>query len=88
MKRVMMIAIWISAGAAFGGVIYENDFATRTSAGAVPMSEWRTYNYVADFIAHTNGASPFADSDNVSKMQDGWIKTPCSSEKWSGSTAN
>ncbi|MBR2837398.1 MAG: hypothetical protein IKE55_01300 [Kiritimatiellae bacterium] len=72
MKRLLVMAMWISAGAAFGGVIYENDFATRTSAGPVPMTEWRTYDYLADYIANTNGAAPFTATDNV--MQDGWIK--------------
>ena len=76
MKRMLMIAMWILASAAFGGVIYENDFATRTSAGVVPMTEWRTCDYVADFIANTNGATPIAVATNdVQKMQDGWIKT-------------
>ena len=90
MKRMLMIAMWILAGAAFGGVIYENDFATRTSAGVVPMTEWRTCDYVADFIANTNGATPIAVATNdVQKMQDGWIKTADSTTDalvWRGTT--
>ena len=71
-KRLLAIgAAALTAAAAFGEVIYENDFATRTSAGVVPMSEWRTYDYVTDFIANTNGANPFA---TYGEMQDGWIK--------------
>ena len=65
-------AISLMVPSAFGEVIYENDFATRTSAGVVPMSEWRTYNYLVDYIANTNGAAPFTEKNNV--MQDGWIK--------------
>ena len=41
-------AISLMVPSAFGEVIYEIDFATRTSAGVVPMSEWRTYNYLVD----------------------------------------
>ena len=76
-----------------GEVIYENDFATRTSAGVVPMAEWRSYDYVTDLLANTNGASPFVDSANAntSKMQDGWIKTVDSTADarvWRGTSGN
>lgn len=72
-KRLLVIgAAALTAAAVFGEVIYENDFATRTSAGVVPMSEWRTCNYVTGFLANTNGAAPFTATGNV--IQDGWIK--------------
>ena len=72
-KRLLSIgAAALTAVAAFGEVIYENDFATRTSTGVVPMTEWRTYDYVTGYIANTNGAAPFTSTANV--MQDGWIK--------------
>ena len=75
-KRLLAIgAAAMTAAAAFGEVIYENDFAMRTSTGGVvPMTEWRTYDYVTGFLANTNGAAPFAETANV--MQDGWIKVP------------
>ena len=41
-------------------VIYENDFATRTSASPVPMEDWRACDYVTGLLANTNGAAPFA----------------------------
>ena len=72
-KRLLAIGtVVLTAAAAFGEVIYENDFTTRTSAGVVPMTEWRTCNYVTGFLANTNGAAPFTATGNV--MQDGWIK--------------
>ena len=97
MKKQVIIgaaAVSLIAPLAFGEVIYENDFATRTSAGVVPMSEWRTYDYVADFIANTNGAAPFA---TYGEMQDGWIKvaddtnhnTYCeNAHVWAGASGN
>ena len=95
MKNLLIIgvaAILLIAPSAFGEVIYENDFATRTSAGVVPMAEWRTCDYVTDFLANTNGASPFTVTANdVQKMQDGWIKTADSSTDarvWAGTTGN
>ena len=72
MKKELMVLMGITTIVAFGEVIYENDFATRTSAGVVPMTEWRTCNYVTGFLANTNGAAPFTATGNV--MQDGWIK--------------
>ena len=70
-------AILLFALTAGGGVIYENDFATRTSVAPVPSPDWHACNYVTDLLANTNGANPFVDSAgaNTSKMQDGWIKT-------------
>ena len=56
-------------------VIYENDFATRTSAAPVPMEDWRTCDYVTGLLANTNGAAPFATPADGQKIQDGWIKT-------------
>ena len=54
-------------------VVYENDFATRTSEGAVPYGDWRAVNYVAgQLLANTNyaAAAQFVDDD----LQDNWIK--------------
>lgn len=78
------------AFAAFAEVIYENDFATRTSVGVVPTAEWRSCDYVTGLLANTNGASPFVVPANaVQQMQDGWIKTADSTTDarvWAGTT--
>ena len=75
-----------------GDVIYENDFATRTSASPVPMSEWRSCDYVTGLLANTNGAAPFANpspSGSPQQIQDGWIKTadsPANARVWAGTS--
>ena len=80
------------AFAAFGEVIYENDFATRTSAAPVPMSEWRSCDYVTGLLANTNGAAPFANPNpagSPQQIQDGWIKTadsPAIARVWAGTS--
>ena len=53
----------------YGEVVYENDFATRMSKGAVPYAGWREQPYVTGTLVNTNASSPFADGD----IQDGWI---------------
>ena len=53
-----------------GDVIYENDFATRSSAGAVPYGEWRTVTYSAGTFLADDYNSPFAGS----AFQDNWIR--------------
>ena len=87
------LAFFSLALMAGGGVIYENDFATRTSAAPVPSQDWRTCNYVTGLLANTNGANPFLESANAntSKMQDGWIKTADSTADarvWRGTSGN
>ena len=67
-----ILAITIGASAE---TIYENDFATRTSAAPVPSAEWRSVDYVTGLLANTNPASPFATTDGVQEIQDGWIKS-------------
>ena len=82
------------AFAAFAEVIYENDFYTRTSASPVPMSEWRSCDYVTGLLANTNGAAPFANpspSGSPQQIQDGWIKTADSlaiARVWAGTSGN
>ena len=94
MKTSVLATLAIAAlASASADVIYENDFATRTSAAPVPMVDWRTYDYVTDLLANTNGASPFVDSanGNTSKMQDGWIKTADSTADarvWAGTSGS
>ena len=55
------------------GVVYQNDFATRTSAGAVPYGGWRSVNYVAgQLLANTN--FELATMFDYDDLQDNWIK--------------
>ena len=54
--------------------IYENDFATRTSAAPVPSQDWRSVDYVTGLLANTNPAAPFAVSE-LPNIQDWWIKS-------------
>lgn len=54
--------------------IYENDFATRTSAAPVPSQDWRSVDYVTGLLANTNPAAPLAVSE-MPNIQDWWIKS-------------
>ncbi len=67
-----ILAITLGASAE---TIYENDFATRTSAAPVPSQDWRSVDYVTGLLANTNPAAPFAATDGVQEIQDGWIKS-------------
>ena len=72
---IAAISAALSATAAVAATVYENDFASRTSVGAVPYGGWRAVNYVAgQLLANTNytAASQFVDDD----LQDNWIKAP------------
>ena len=79
-KTVFMVAVaasaaWMTVFADSSRVVYQNDFATRTSEGAVPYGGWRAVNYVAgQLLANTNYsiASQFVDND----LQDNWLKAP------------
>lgn len=77
-KTVFMVAAsvaWMTVIADGNRVVYENDFATRTSAGTVPYGGWRAVNYVAgQLLANTNyaAAAQFVDDD----LQDNWLKAP------------
>ena len=77
-KTVFMVAatasvVWMAAFADGNRVVYENDFATRTSEGAVPYGGWRAVNYVAgQLLANTNWAS--GTQFNGDDLQDNWIK--------------
>ena len=79
-KTVFMVAAaasaaWMTVFADSSRVVYQNDFATRTSEGAVPYGGWRAVNYVAgQLLANTNYsiASQFVDND----LQDNWLKAP------------
>ena len=79
MKKTTLVmtaacAVWI-AFADGSRVVYQNDFATRTSEGAVPYGGWRSVNYVAgQLLANTNYtlASQFVENS----LQDNWLKAP------------
>ena len=55
-----------------GEVIYSNDFATRTSEGAIPTANWHELAYSSGLLANTNGLKPFAEAEK--HFQDGWAK--------------
>ena len=77
-KTVFMVAaaastLWMTVFADSSRVVYQNDFATRTSEGAVPYGGWRAVNYVAgQLLANTNWAS--GTQFNGDDLQDNWIK--------------
>lgn len=73
--RVAALAVLTLLRTASAETIYENDFATRTSAAPVPSAEWRSVDYVTGLLANTNPASPFAATVGVQEIQDGWIKS-------------
>lgn len=59
----------VCAAALADTVVYENDFVTRTSAGAVPSGEWREIKYSTGNLVNPSGTSPFS----ASQLQDNWI---------------
>ena len=73
MKHVSAIlALGLAAFMAFGEVIYENDFSTRTSAGAIPYGGWREVPYSVGVLA--NQGNPFQTSSNDYNYQDNWLR--------------
>ena len=76
MKKLMIIgaaAVSLIAPLVNGEVVYQNDFATRTSAGAVPCGEWREVPYVTGKLVndgYSNSIEVFRDTD----LQDNWIR--------------
>ena len=71
------LAVTLAGSFAYGDVIYQNDFSTRTSAAAIRSTEWKAVEYVSgELLANTNNAAPHsAPSGSSQKMQDGWIKS-------------
>ena len=70
---VVAVSAALSATAAVAATVYENDFASRTSGGAVPYGGWRAVNYVAgQLLANTNWA--LATMFDYDDLQDNWIK--------------
>lgn len=77
-KTIMILSAGVCLASAFAfadgsNVVYQNDFVTRTSVGAVPYGDWRTVNYVAgQLLANTNWAT--GTQFNGDDIQDNWIK--------------
>ena len=65
-------SISLTASFAYGGVVYQNDFSTRTSEAAIRSVEWKAVSYVTDYLANTSYAKPLGSDPQL--MQDGWIK--------------
>ncbi|MBR3086671.1 MAG: hypothetical protein IKH04_09750, partial [Kiritimatiellae bacterium] len=72
-RAILAIAFASISMAVCADVVYENDFATRTSAAPVPSQDWRSVDYVTGLLANTNPAAPFAVSE-LPNIQDGWMK--------------
>lgn len=76
MKKLMIIgaaAVSLIAPLVNGEVVYQNDFATRISTGAVPYGEWREVPYVTGKLVndgYSNSIEVFRDAD----LQDNWIR--------------
>ena len=56
----------------YGEVIYENDFSTRTSAGAIPYGGWREVPYSVGVLA--NSGNPFKSEVIDYNYQDNWLR--------------
>ena len=79
-KLLLMIgaAATLAAPLAYGEVVYQNDFLTRTSTGAVPYGGWREIPYVTGKLVndgYSNALEVFRDTD----LQDNWIRSRNSS---------
>ena len=74
-RKPLGFACMAAVFAACGEVIYENDFSTRTSAGAIPTSNWYEMSYHVGTLARNydkkwdSDGTPYSDPD---KIQDGW----------------
>ena len=77
---ICAVATSLVASLAYGEVIYENDFSTRTSVGAIPTSDWCEMPYhvgqLARYYDYGSGSSrwigPSTPYDASDKIQDGW----------------
>ena len=72
MKKLSLLAIAsaICAFAAPAEVIYENDFAARTSKSPVPYGGWREVPYSTGTFVNDDYNDPF----KATAFQDGWIR--------------
>ena len=83
MKKLVTIcavATSLIASLAYGEVIYENDFSTRTSVGVIPTTNWYEMPYhvgqLARYYDYGTGSSrwigPSTPYEARDKIQDGW----------------
>ena len=73
MKKLSLLigaAATLVAPLAYGEVIYQNDFTTRASTGAIPYGEWREVLYSTGAFLNGNNDAPFSDT----AFQDNWIR--------------
>ena len=77
MRLAIATVATLGSALAYGEVIYQNDFATRTSAAAIRSTEWKSVDYVSgDLLTNTNNVNPYSYPSGTSqKVQDGWIKS-------------
>ena len=68
----VLVAGMVQTALAGAETIYQNDFATRTSAGAVPYGEWREVPYATGKLVNDSYTDVFSADD----LQDNWIKGP------------
>ena len=65
--------VFFAAAVVEGATIYENDFSTRRSVGAIPYGGWREGHYETGplvNVGYANADDAFSQSD----LQDNWIK--------------
>ena len=76
MKRgLITLVVATCAVAGSGKVVYENDFSTRTSANAIPTSDWYEIPYSVGILARDYKRSWGSDNtpyENQNETQDGW----------------
>ena len=77
---ICAVATSMIASLAYGEVVYENDFSTRTSVGVLPTTNWYEMPYhigqLARYYDYGSGSSrwigPSTPYDASDKIQDGW----------------
>ena len=75
MKKKLVMVGAAAVLATYGEVIYENDFSTRTSAGAIVATNWYEMSYHVGALAHNYNKNWEGDNvpyQNASRIQDGW----------------
>ena len=78
MKELLIIgaAASLIASLAYGEVIYENDFSTRTSVGVLPTTNWYEMPYhvgqLARYYDDSSWGGPSTPYEASDKIQDGW----------------
>ena len=73
-RWISSLAVVAATVVAQGGVIYQNDFSERRSAGDIPDGRWHRQDYYEGLIAEEDYEKPFGEIGNVLYTQDGWMK--------------